>query len=189
MSDAHANVSNHIIGQRSSVNQQAHPCARRQRKAPNFWSSTLEGIKSTAFPAIGQSGRSESGSIAPPVAQGQQTTSAGYIPQASASQQTPKLHGAVTSQQQAPQIGIRMPDPSRAFVFFGVKGSRRSMELAQIDTSQVSDDSLFFASMKREYKTLRAGVEILAVNLASKPLRFCQSECLNALTTTFANRR
>jgi len=158
MSDAHADVLNHIIGQRSSVNQQAHLCARRQRKGRNFWASMLEGFKSAAFSAIGQSGRSGSGSIAPPVAQGQQTRSAGHIPQASASQQTPKPHGAMTSQQQAPQIGIRMPDPSRAFVFFGVKGSRRTLELAQIDTSQVNDDSLFFASVKREYKTLRGGL-------------------------------
>ncbi len=140
------------------MNQQAHLCARRQRKGRNFWASTLERIKSAAFSAIGQSGRSGPGPIAPPVAQDQQTRSAGHIPQASASQQTPKPHGAMTSQQQAPQIGIRMPDPSRAFVFFGVKGSRRTLELAQIDTSQVNDDSLFFASMKREYITLRGGL-------------------------------
>lgn len=155
MSDAHADLLNHIVGQRSSVNKQAHLCARRQRKGRNFWASTLERIKSAAFSAIGQNDLSGPGSIAPSVAHCQQTRSAGHIPQASASQQTPKPHRAMTSQKQASQIGIRMPDPSRAFVFFGVKGSRRTLELAQIDTNQVSDDSLFFANMKREYKTLR----------------------------------
>ena len=58
-------------------------------------------------------------------------------------------------EQQAPQIGIQMPAASGAVVFFGVQGLRRTLELAQIDTSQHSEGGLFFASMKREYRALR----------------------------------
>ncbi len=95
----------------------------------------------------------------------------------------------MTSQQQAPQIGIRMPDSSRAFVFFGVKGSRRTLELAQIDTIQVNDDSLFFAGMKREYKTLPGGLRYWLSIWRLSHCDFVKVKVPNALTTKFANRR
>ena len=155
--DAHADVIKYVIAHRSSVNREAHLCARRQRKGEgcNFRDRMLDGIRSAAPSTPDQSGWSGSSLTAPTIIQGQQTRSTGQVPQAGTSQQSSKPHRTVTIQQQAPQIGIQMPAASGAVVFFGVQGSRRTLELAQIDTSQHSEDSLFFASMKREYRALR----------------------------------
>ncbi|CZR58307.1 uncharacterized protein PAC_08199 [Phialocephala subalpina] len=57
------------------------------------------------------------------------------------------------------QQGVQM-DPSDAtniqlFILFGVKGTRRTTELAQLDTKKYCDDNVFFRDLRQRYKDMR----------------------------------
>ena len=55
-----------------------------------------------------------------------------------------------------PQPGASIPIPSvEMYVLFGVKGSRRTLELAQIDAIKHSKDSNFFSNLLSIYKIFR----------------------------------
>lgn len=41
------------------------------------------------------------------------------------------------------------------FILFGVKGRRRTLELAQLNSKQYTDDGSFFDDLKKSYKELR----------------------------------
>jgi hypothetical protein len=50
---------------------------------------------------------------------------------------------------------INMPQINQLFVLFGVKGTRRTLELAQINTKKYTSDKSFFEDMRKEYRYLR----------------------------------
>ena len=60
-----------------------------------------------------------------------------------------------TIQQQVPQGGITIPQIDESRVLFGVQGPRRTLELAQIDALEHSQDKTFFAQVRKEYKKSR----------------------------------
>ena len=45
--------------------------------------------------------------------------------------------------------------PNQLFIMFGVKGPRRTLELAQIGTEEQSDDHTLFTELRNKYKILR----------------------------------
>ena len=53
------------------------------------------------------------------------------------------------------QASIAIPLAAQWFVFFGVKGPRRTLELAQINAKNYVNDSAFFKDMSKHYKSLR----------------------------------
>jgi hypothetical protein len=52
-------------------------------------------------------------------------------------------------------ISIPMGSISQLFVFFCVKGSRRTLELAQINVGQQVDDKVFFEEIRNQYRKKR----------------------------------
>jgi len=50
---------------------------------------------------------------------------------------------------------VAMPQTHRLFILFAVKGSRRTPELAQIDTTIYTNDGAFFEHMRERYRELR----------------------------------
>ena len=63
--------------------------------------------------------------------------------------------GLTTSGGQGVQVNIATPPHSELVVLFGVKGKRRTLELAQIDVSKHKDDKIFFQDLRREYRQRR----------------------------------
>lgn len=57
--------------------------------------------------------------------------------------------------QQDFQTRIETEEDIHCFVLFGVKGSRRTPELAQIDTEKYQDDSAFFCELQDNYTKVR----------------------------------
>lgn len=60
-----------------------------------------------------------------------------------------------TSNQPAAQTSISMPHINESFVLFGVKGTRRTFELAQINARKCMNDDVFFGDMRKRYRELR----------------------------------
>ena len=50
---------------------------------------------------------------------------------------------------------ITMPSTKELYILFGVKGPRRTLELAQIDTTKCTDDDSLFSDLLTSYKSLR----------------------------------
>jgi hypothetical protein len=53
------------------------------------------------------------------------------------------------------QVNINIAGNTELFVLFGVKGWRRTLELAQIDVSKHMDDDTFFQALLKEYRNCR----------------------------------
>ena len=60
-----------------------------------------------------------------------------------------------TRQQQASHTAIIVQGNNQSVVLFGVKGSRITLELAQIDAVKYGKDNLFFLNLREEYKQRR----------------------------------
>lgn len=65
-----------------------------------------------------------------------------------------------TTGQQVTQNNINMPRIQQLLILFGVKGTRRTLELAQIDVENC-EDRLLFSKMKDEYRKLRGHLRYL----------------------------
>lgn len=63
--------------------------------------------------------------------------------------------GTASSNPQPSQTGNNLTRVDKLFVLFGVKGTRRTLELAQIDTYNYASDGEFFGGLKKEYRGLR----------------------------------
>ena len=64
--------------------------------------------------------------------------------------QVPKQSG-----QQGIQTSIPMPETDQAYVLFGVNGTRRTPELAQINAKRCGTDNVFFGDLRCRYRELR----------------------------------
>ncbi|MCJ1459964.1 hypothetical protein MMC28_010343 [Mycoblastus sanguinarius] len=87
-----------------------------------------------------------------------QGTSPGQDRQSQERQTGPTAQRPTTNQHRATQISIEMPEIDQALVLFGVKGPRRTLELAQIDTLRHGQDGLLFWTLGKEYKKLRGAL-------------------------------
>jgi hypothetical protein len=67
----------------------------------------------------------------------------------------PAAQGPVRGKNNGYQTGIGGATLNNLFVLFGVKGSRRTLELPQIDTKKYNDDRTFFAELRNQYKAYR----------------------------------
>lgn len=63
--------------------------------------------------------------------------------------------GTVSNEQGNPHVSITMVPTDQSFVLFGVKGTRKTPELAQIDAKRHSDDSTFFHDLRLVYRQHR----------------------------------
>jgi hypothetical protein len=59
------------------------------------------------------------------------------------------------SNQQSCLTGLNTATFNQLFILFGVKGPRRTLELAQIDTKRYTDDRTFFRDLRQKYRELR----------------------------------
>ena len=129
-----------------------HLCARRRHKIPG--SSILESIKYAICSVSGTRGSSSSG-VVQSASNNLHTAAQGQQRQRDTFDTTPKAPVPITSPQQSPHNNITMPQSNEKVVLFGVKGARRTLELAQIDTLKHNEDEIFFQSLKKEYRRLR----------------------------------
>ena len=72
-----------------------------------------------------------------------------------ASNTRPTPQRIATRDQHAGQTSINMPQMNESFVLFGVKGTRRTLELAQINARKCMNDDAFFGDMRKRYRELR----------------------------------
>lgn len=63
--------------------------------------------------------------------------------------------GTASSNPQPSQTGNNIARVNQLFVLFGVKGTRRTPELAQMNTYNYATDGEFFEDLKKEYRGLR----------------------------------
>ena len=129
-----------------------HLCALRRHRKPG--SRMLESIRYAIRSVSGTNGSLNSGVVESTsnslviAAQGQQR-------QRDTLGKTPDAAVPARSSQPSPQTNIIMPQSKESVVLFGVKGARRTLELAQIDTLKHNEDEIFFQSLKKEYQRLR----------------------------------
>ncbi|KAG4439306.1 hypothetical protein IFR05_005239 [Cadophora sp. M221] len=128
--------------------QSPHLCARSPRKFPSLYARFVQAAGSTSSAPSQRSNQPASSTntslpgiqLQPLVPSGQ----AVYPPAAG-----PQVTGG-----QGVQVNINRGMVSELFVLFGVKGSRRTLELAQIDVSK-HKDSIFFHDLLHEYRQRR----------------------------------
>lgn len=139
-----------FLRRRNIVYQHNHLCKIRQRRTPMI--TSLAGILRAAGSAAnprkwyGSSSRSSA-----PSSQGTQSKS--VIGRATGTRPPPQA--TASSNQQATQTIINIPPINQAFVLFGVKGTRRTLELAQINANKYLNDNAFFENMRKQYRELR----------------------------------
>ena len=129
-----------------------HLCALRRQKIPG--SSMLESIKYAIRSVSGTTGSLGSGVVAS-ASNSLHTAAQGPQRRRDTLDTIPKAPVPATSSQQGPPTNITMPQLNEKVVLFGVKGARRTLELAQIDTLKHNEDEIFFQSLKKEYRKLR----------------------------------
>lgn len=144
-----AKIYQSFLRRRQKVYQHSHLCGIRKQEHSSM--SSLAGILQAAGSAF-HPGRWYGSSRSSSAASGQATQPKGVI--GTCSTQLPPQRTA-TSNQPANQISIIMPKINEAYVLFGVKGTRRTLELAQINARKHTNDNAFFWDMRKQYRELR----------------------------------
>lgn len=124
------------------------------RKQKRSWVTSLAGIlqaAGSAFHPSGWYGSSKSSSAA----SAQATQQRGVMGGSQASNTRIPLQRTAPSNQKTAQTSINMPQINESFVLFGVKGTRRTLELAQINARKYLNDNAFFGDMRKQYRELR----------------------------------
>jgi hypothetical protein len=184
VSKAQAERYKFLLENRPSDRKYTHLCAQRKRKRSstlrsNAWalskryiqscqwslpfrnpSSPSETIKFTSKPTVQAPNGAQSSTHGAPV---QLHASTGSSSQGSTPTSRDSTNNSVTSSNAATALGnlrqgIQDTTPSvrrGLHVLFGVKGARRTLELAQIDTKRYKDDGPFFKELRMHYKQLR----------------------------------
>jgi hypothetical protein len=173
-----------LLENRPSDRKYTHLCAQRKRKRSstlrsNAWvlsrrciqstqwllplrnpSSPSETTQFTGRPTVQSPSGVQSSTYGAPV---QLHASAGSSSQGSTPTSQDSTKNSVTSGNAATSLGnlqqgIQGTTPSvrqGLYILFGVKGARRTLELAQIDAKRHKDDGLFFMELRMHYKQLR----------------------------------
>lgn len=184
VSKAQAERYKFLLKNRPSDRKYTHLCAQRKRKClstlrsnasvllkrctqssqwplpPRNPSSPSETTQFTGRPTVQAPSGAQSSTHGAPV---RPHASTGSSSQGSTPTSQDSTNNSVTSGNAAtalgnPQQGIQGTTPSvrqGLYVLFGVKGARRTLELAQIDAKSHKDDGLFFKELRMHYKQLR----------------------------------
>ena len=134
-----------LIDRKGPPSQEFHLCRRRLRKSlgNRLIAGIMRAISSSAPPT----------SILPTSNQAIQLS--GVTPgQQSGSTNHPAARAAISGGQPDRQTNTSTT-ANKLVVLFGVKGNRRTLELAQIDITKNTDDDSFFGDLRREYRRLR----------------------------------
>ena len=141
-----------ILKRRSVVGKNSHLCSFRQQKHP--WKNIYNKITCAAGGTFQQ--HNSSGSSSKSSTDSSQNASMGISGKKTEPEkpqtEPPK---AASAGQQATQTSINIPQTQQLFIFFGVKGTRRTLELAQIDAVEYREDKLLFSEMKIAYRKFR----------------------------------
>ena len=154
----HAEQLETILRCRGEVTHGDHLCGPRRRSTGWSLATVIKGIKMAAVSASSPGGGWYGSSSAASAMQINQGTSPGQDRQSQERQTGPTAQRPTTNQHRATQISIEMPEIDQALVLFGVKGPRRTLELAQIDTLRHGQDGLLFWTLGKEYKKLRGAL-------------------------------
>ncbi|KAH8648915.1 hypothetical protein BGZ60DRAFT_422582 [Tricladium varicosporioides] len=65
------------------------------------------------------------------------------------------VQGPSLANQQSHQMGLNTTTDSQLFILFGVKGPRRTLELAQVNTKSYTCDGSFFQDLRYKYRQMR----------------------------------
>ena len=144
-----------------------HLCALKRHKQPR--SRMLESIRYAIRSVAGMNDSYNSG-VVESASNSLGITAQGQQRQGDTPGTTPEAAVPARSPQPNLQTNINMPQSNESVVLFGVKGARRTLELAQIDTLKHSEDELFFQSLKKEYQRLRG---VLRCRFSVWQLRHC----------------
>lgn len=154
MSAPHAKVLSDLLANRGTVNEQNHLCRPMRRQKIWSWSRISDGVH---YATSGHQGE-YSPSAAPSSSQDPPRIGVSRAPQHSQTRDTSTTQEAQTNQQQPTITAINVQGTSQSVVLLGVKGSRITLELAQIDTTKNGKDNLFFRTLKQQYKQHRGSV-------------------------------
>ena len=141
-----------FLRRRKKVYQHNHLCGTRKQKNPSIISMTgILQAAGSAFHPDRWYGSSRSSSATSP----QATRPTGVTGSSPARNTQLSAQRTATSNQPAAQTTIDMPQIKESFVLFGVKGTRRTLELAQINARKYLNDNAFFGDMRKQYRELR----------------------------------
>lgn len=148
MSTYHAVLIREILEHRGTVDEHYHLCGLGSRAigGNRYSSPSTPGNQGQHYPSTGSSRN-------PP------TPSSGGKPADSRTQDTSTTtRGSQTSQLPDTNTTINVRDTNQSVILLGVKGSRITLELAQIDTIKYGRDDIFFRTLKRQYKQCRGSL-------------------------------
>lgn len=155
MSRSDAGMMEGLLASRGTVNEHDHLCRSRRRQSFWTWSHILDSIR-FASPASGSRYQGQySPSAGPLSSQTPRTTNPKGSSSGSPTQDKSTTQGAQTIQQQSTNAAISVQGANNPVVLLGVKGSRITLELAQIDAIKHCKDNLFFWTLKEQYKQHR----------------------------------
>ena len=149
MSTSHAELIRAILANRGTVDEHYHLCGLRSRASG--------GIQ-TSSPSTSRNEGQYSPSTGSLSSQNPPTTDPGGNPPDRRAQGTSTTRGSHTNPQQSTNTAINVRDTNQSVILLGVKGSRITLELAQIDTIKYGRDDLFFWTLKRQYKQCRGSL-------------------------------
>lgn len=141
-----------LLKQRGSITQQNHLCRGRLKRFPAW--SFLAGV--THAVGSSQNLQPSNGSTASSLTtSNREPRLSTLIRPTRASGASISRLGQVSSNQQGPHEAIPIISPDHFFVLFGIEGTRKSLELAQIDVKEYKNDSTFFNKLLLEYQPRR----------------------------------
>lgn len=153
MPKAHAENYKELLAQslRTSPNER-NDCPRKQRRpfreTPAAWITQITGSKAWASTSIGD----QDIALQPTLSTAAQTTSPPPKSIQNASNNSQAGRGARTV---GAGLSISMGIANDLYIFFCVKGARRTLEMAQIDVDKQVDDRAFFDKIRTEYRRKR----------------------------------
>ncbi|KAK0110693.1 hypothetical protein ONS96_002294 [Cadophora gregata f. sp. sojae] len=132
--------------------QSLHLCAKRSRYSVSMYAKIMQAA-GVAQSSTGTNSN-HSSSNAATATTGIQLSQLGP-PGPSRPVASPPAAGPSVSGGQGVQLNINTGTISDLFVLFGIRGSRRTLDLAQIDVSKNKEDRIFFQDLRREYRQQR----------------------------------
>ena len=151
MPTAYAKKFQNILKCRSSELDYDHPC-KRGRLNPN---SSRSAVSDGSEHATGAGNGHENWYGASSGSASSQAVGLGKNKRHTQAHKKSQVRQSKVNQQPGYQMVINAKQTKVSRVLFGVKGSRRTLELAQIDTLKHDEDEAFFAQLKRDYKEHR----------------------------------
>ncbi len=154
MSTSHADLMKDLLASSGTVNKHDHLCRLERRQKPWNRNTVLDGTR-YASPSIPGHQSQYSSSIGPSTSQNSPTKGLGGSSNDEQAQGSYTPRGYQKNQDEIADTTIDVQETMQSVILFGIKGSRVTIELAQIDTLKCGRDDLLFWTLKQQYKQRR----------------------------------